>query len=146
MRKVLCFISLCFLSSLSLSALARNEVLNFSIEEALASSEFSELVGSDVTFYFGSRSYPEPKQTFGTFGSNKKTNSFKKSDQGACRRALYSALISLRDRALAEGGDAVIKIVSNYKGRQFSSEKEFQCGAGSFVSGVALRGQVVRLK
>ena len=42
-------------------------------------------------------------------------------------------------------GDAVIKIHSYYKKSTNAPAGEFECGAGAFVAGVALRGTVVRL-
>ena len=55
---------------------------------------------------------------------------------------MLSALISLRDRAEDMGGNAVTKIVSYYKKDTFSSETEYECHAGGFVAGVALKGTV----
>ena len=40
--------------------------------------------------------------------------------------------------------DAVVNIESNYKNRQFSSETEFECGAGAIMAGVALKGTLVK--
>ncbi len=127
-------------------ALARNEILNFSVEEAMASEKFAQEVGDSVKFYFGGQSHPAVEKKFGSFSSNKKTNAFNKSDMEACRWALYSALVSLRDRALREGGNAVVGIKSIYRNNTFESDTEFQCGAGAFVAGVALDGRVVKLK
>jgi uncharacterized protein YbjQ (UPF0145 family) len=54
-------------------------------------------------------------------------------------------MISLQDRAIAEGGNAVVNIRSFYKKRDFTSATEFECGAGAMVAGVALVGDVVKL-
>src|SRR3546814_15311729 len=54
-------------------------------------------------------------------------------------------MLSLRDRALKEGGDAVIDIHSVYKGDEFKSATEYECGAGTIMGGVARRGTVVKL-
>lgn len=104
----------------------------------------AKLVGG-VKFFFGEQAHPEPEQVYGEFRTNKKTSSFGKSDEEACPWAMLSALISLHDRALREGGNAVINIKSNYKNVQFVSDTEYECGAGAFVAGVALIGTVVRL-
>mgnify|MGYP003560680286 FL=1 len=55
-------------------------------------------------------------------------------------------MLSLQARAVQEGGNAVIKITSYYKRNVFSSTSEFECGAGALMVGVALRGEVVKLK
>ncbi len=127
-------------------SVARNDILNFSVAEALASDKFAQEVGDRVQFFFGGQSYPAVEKKLGKFSSNKKTNAFNKSDMEACRWAFYSALVSLRDRALREGGNAVVDIKSIYKNNVFESDTEFQCGAGKFVAGVALEGRVVSLK
>lgn len=73
-------------------------------------------------------------------------NAFNKTDEKACNWAFLSAMIALKDRAVREGGNAVINIKSNYKNNLTSSEKTFQCGAGALMAGVALTGEVVTLK
>ena len=41
--------------------------------------------------------------------------------------------------------NAVVNIQSYYKKREFVSQTEYQCGAGTFVAGVALKGTLVKL-
>jgi hypothetical protein len=124
---------------------ARDDELKFPVAEAMQSDTFQNELGSDVQFYWGDQSHPPVDQKFGEFPTNKKTNAFNKSDQEACEWALLSALVSLRDRALREGGNAVVNIKSNYKNQEFVSDSKYECGAGAFVAGVALKGTVVRL-
>ena len=83
--------------------------------------------------------------TMGTYSTNKKTNFFNKSDKEGCEWAFLSAAIQLQERARKEGGNAVVNIISNYKDVPFSSETQYECGAGNVVGGVALRGEVVQL-
>jgi uncharacterized protein YbjQ (UPF0145 family) len=52
----------------------------------------------------------------------------------------------LKSAAVRSGGDAVINIKSNYKHREVSSESHFQCATGVLMSGVALKGTVVKLR
>src|SRR3546814_2235229 len=78
--------------------------------------------GDSVRFSFSGRKAPGASHTFGTFTSNKKTNFFNKSDKAGCERAFASAMLSLRDRALKEGGDAVIDIHSVYRSEEHTSE------------------------
>ena len=132
------------LGLLSASALARDTTLHLSVAEAMASPDYQgKLEG--VKFYFGDQPYPTPTATQGEWVSNKKTNAFNKTDEEACRWVLLSALLSLRDRALAEGGNAVVDIVSYYKRHTYKSDTEYECHAGAFVAGVALQGRVVTL-
>ncbi len=127
------------------TAMARNDILDFPIEEALSQEQAKESLGNEVRFYFGDQAHAKPLKSWGVFSSNKKTNAFLKSDDESCNWAFISAMISLRDRALKEGGNAVVNIKSNYKGKTTSSETTFQCGAGNIVAGVALKGKVVQL-
>jgi uncharacterized protein YbjQ (UPF0145 family) len=133
---------LCLFSSMSI---AREDVQGFSLEEAMGLEESKTALGDDIKFYFGDQVYGETERNFGEFKTNKKTNAFNKSDLQACQRAFLSAMLSLKDRAVREGGNAVVNIRSNYKNDTTSSETEFRCGAGAFVAGVALIGTVVTL-
>lgn len=127
------------------SALARNTVSEFSITEAMALEQAKTKVGNEVRFYFGNQQHSKPLKNWGEVSTNKKTNAFNKSDQAACTQAFLSALITLRNRALKEGGNAVINIESNYKGNVKSSATMFECGAGNILAGVALNGTIVKL-
>ncbi|HZB91381.1 MAG TPA: excinuclease ABC subunit A, partial [Stellaceae bacterium] len=96
-------------------------------------------------FYFGKQSAPPVAQRFGDYVANRKSNSFGRSDQDACRRAMLDALLALHNRAKELGGNAVINIVSYYWKRPASSESDYECHAGGIVAGVALKGTVVTL-
>ncbi len=84
-------------------------------------------------------------QSFGEFQSNKKTNSFNKSDKQACEWAFLSAMLSFQERALSMGANAVTNIKSYYKKHLVDSPTEYECGAGTFVSGVTFKGTVVKV-
>jgi hypothetical protein len=126
------------------NAEARDERLKMPIAAAMESEDAKAKLGTDVKFFFGSKA-PKAAQTLGTFTSNKKTNFANKSDEEGCKVAFLSAMIALRDRALREGGNAVVNIHSVYKNEQFKSDTEYECGAGKIMGGVALRGTVVKL-
>jgi uncharacterized protein YbjQ (UPF0145 family) len=124
---------------------ARDTIVRVSLEDAMATSDAKVKLDAGVRFFFGDQVHPEIAKRIGKFTSNKKTNAFNKSDQQACMWAFLSAMVSLQDRALAEGGNAVVKIRSFYKKRDFSSSTEFECGAGAMVAGVTLVGDIVKL-
>lgn len=126
-------------------AQAREDVGDYAIDKALAQEAAKEKLPGDVQFFFGKQSYPEPVEALGTYRANKKTNAFNKSDEEACEWAFLSAMISLRDRALMEGGNAVVDIQSNYDNNLTESKTTFKCGAGAIMAGVALQGRVVKL-
>ena len=125
---------------------ARDTIHNLNAQEALQQGHQRGEILSDVKVYFAGETHPAVEKSIGEFRSNKKTNAFNKSDEEACRWAFFSAIKSLQERALKEGGNAVIDIKSNYRDKEFVSATEFQCGAGAFIGGVALKGTVAKLK
>ena len=125
------------------SAYARDTRAMYLISEALVSAG-SEQVGDDVQLFFGDQ-HPSIATNYGTFTSNKKSNGVGKSDTLACQRAFLSAVLTFQQRARNEGGNAVVNLRSFYKSKPVSSATEFECGSGAVMSGVALRGDVVRL-
>lgn len=134
-----------FLIALSFNAQARDTKHYFSIADALASPAYEGKLNSAIRLYFGDQTYPAPTSKQGEYVSNRKTNAFGKSDIKACEWVLLSALISLQERAAAEGGNAVVNIRSYYKKNEYSSATQYECHAGGIMAGVALIGDVVTL-
>ena len=123
---------------------ARDTEHKLRIDEVLQSADFRSRVGQDVTFHFGTRRSAPAGKRLGEFVTNKKTNASNKSDAEACRWAMLSALIELKERARKEGGDAIVNVVRYYKKREFDSDTLYECHAGAFIAGVALKGTVVK--
>jgi uncharacterized protein YbjQ (UPF0145 family) len=130
---------------LSMDVSARDTKQMFSVKDALNQPTANEKLNQGIAFYFGKQPHGEIVQKFGNYQSNKKTNAFGKSDLKACNWAFLSAMISLQNRAVAEGGNAVVNIQSFYKQNIVISETEFECGAGATMAGVTLTGDVVKL-
>jgi len=135
-----------FILAFAAAAFARNDVKTVNLDSALATADAKAKLGGEVKFYFGNQAHPKIEKTFGEFKTNKKTNAFNKSDLEACQWAFLSAMIVLKQRALKEGGNAVVDIKSNYQNNTTVSDTSFQCGCGSMVAGVALIGTVVKLE
>jgi hypothetical protein len=95
--------------------------------------------------YFGTRHPPVAANLAPQVVSNKKTNAFNKTSAHACQVAALGALISFEDRVKHEKGNAVVNLVSYYKKNVYSSPDKYECHDGAFVTGVAFRGDVVRL-
>ena len=125
--------------------LARDSHLKLPIKDAMENAEAKQRLGTEVKFFFGPQAVPKGAKSFGTYTSNKKTNFANKSDKEGCEWAFLSAMLTLKERAIAEGGNAVINIQSYYKKNEFASATEYECGAGAFVGGVTLRGTVAKL-
>jgi hypothetical protein len=100
----------------------------------------------NVQLYFGQQPYAAPLRRMGTFTANEKTNFFNKTDEEGCNWVFLSAVRKLQELARRQGGNAIVNVISVYKDIPFSSETEFECGAGNVVGGVALRGEIVSLK
>lgn len=125
------------------STFARDDIGDYSVKETLALEQSKSKLGDEVSFYFGNQKHPGVQKNFGEVATNKKTNAFGKSDKEACQWVFLSAMISLKERALREGGNAVINIKSNYRNDLTTSNDTFKCGAGAIMAGVALVGEVV---
>lgn len=78
--------------------------------------------------------------------TSQKTNAFNKTDEGACSWALQSALIRFQNAAKAAGANAVVNIASNYKNIERKDAKTYECHAGAIMAGVALKGDLARVK
>jgi hypothetical protein len=136
-------IVLCFFMSAALEA--RDTRHRYLVSEVTENPEYAARL-EGVDFYFGAQSHPGVLEDFGEWPTNKKTNAFGKTDQFACQWAMLSALLSLHQRAVSLGANAVMNIRSNYKNQEFVSETHFECGAGAVMAGVALKGTIVRTK
>ena len=145
-KKYLLALALAGVTCWTPNSYAREDVKDFPVDAVLTSADGKATLDGSVKFAFGSKSLGSVARNHGEYHTNKKTNAFGKSDEKACNWAFLSAMASLQQRALAEGGNAVINIRSNYKNHETSSDTTFQCGAGNVVAGVALIGDVVTLK
>ncbi|MEO8062540.1 MAG: excinuclease ABC subunit A [Pseudomonadota bacterium] len=124
---------------------ARETLQKFPLEAALAKSQASGQLATGIKLFFGAQKHPKPTAQLGPARTNKKTNFFNKTDQEACDWAFQSAMIQLTQYAQRVGGNAIVNIRSNYKNHPFSSETEYECGAGNVTGGAAFVGDVVKL-
>ena len=146
--KLTCFvILLASLSFCAISAQARDTRHLLPIRDVIKMGRANGSLGNDIGLYFGPQSHPPVRARLANrVITNKKTNMINRSDRTACRRVMLSALIQLQERARREGGNAVINIKSYYKRRTYSSASQYECHSGDVLSGVTLRGDVVRLR
>lgn len=127
-------------------AQARDTKHMMSIEAAMADNDAQNRLGDSVKFYFGKQKTPAIVKKLSTDQTSQKTNSVGKSAEKACNWAFLSAMLRLQARAQELGADAVVNIVSNYKNVENSSETEFECHDGAMMTGVALKGDFVKVK
>lgn len=130
----------------SLPAQARDSKLMMPIEAAMQTADAQSRLDQGVRFYFGKQATPKIVQRLGSDKTSQKTNSFGKSAETACNWAFLSAMLRLQQRAQELGANAVVNIVSNYKNVEMSSTTEFECHDGNVVTGVALKGDFVKVK
>lgn len=122
---------------------ARDTRYDLPIAQALSSPEAAGIIDPGIKMTFG-------RQSGGTVivpdaVTNKKTSRVGKgSDEKACAWAFLSAYKQLQQRARELGGTGVSNIVSYYKKNVNASTVNYECHAGAFVTGVALKGDIVR--
>lgn len=142
-KKNLLAVAVVLAATVSVPAVARDDKLMMSIDGAMAANDAKARLGDDVKFYFGKA--PGNGKRIGVGQTSKKTNSFGKSPEEACNWAFLSAMLALKADAQAKGADAVVNIQSNYGNVPMSSTSEFECHDGKMITGVALKGEYVKL-
>jgi uncharacterized protein YbjQ (UPF0145 family) len=128
------------------AAQARDTKLMLPLSAAMSDNDAQNRLGDSVKFYFGKQQAPAVLERLGTDQTSQKTNSFGKTPERSCNWAFLSAMLRLQQRARELGANAVINIVSYYKNAENSSETQFECHDGALMSGVALKGEFVKLK
>jgi len=138
-------ICLAVLLALAWPVYARDDKLLLPITAALETKDAEAKLDGSVKFFFGQQKSPAVVKKFGNYVSNLKTNAVGKSDEKACNWVFLSTLLSFEKRARELGANAVVNIVSYYQKNEMSSATEFECHAGTFVAGVALKGDFVTI-
>lgn len=148
MKMKTCLIAAALGTSLlsTVPAFARDTKLMMPIEAAMADNNARGRLGDSVKFYFGNQATPKVLERLVIDQTSQKTNSFGKTPERSCNWAFLSAMLQLQKRALAVGANAVVNIVSNYGNVPMSSDTEFECHDGAIMSGVALKGEFVKIE
>ncbi len=131
--------------SITSAAYARNTQYFLPINNAMNTKAAQEKLDKSLKFFFGDQQHPPILTNLGSGVSNRKTNSFSKSDLNACNWGFLSAILSLQDRAHQLGANAVVHIVSYYDKNEIANQANFECHAGGVVAGVALKGDFVKI-
>jgi len=127
-------------------AAARDTVLHIPLADVLDMPEAKSKLDPAFKFYLAGQATPKVVKRYSSDVSNPKTNGFGKDDNFGCKWAALTALINLQDSAKRQGGNAVVDIVSYYKKVEFKSATDFECHAGAFVIGVALKGTAAKVE
>lgn len=126
-------------------AAAGNKVLMLPIAGAMAANDAQLRLGDSVKFYFGDQKTPTVLSKLATDKTSQRTNGFGKGAEKSCNWVFLSAMLALKKRAQEVGANAVINIVSNFNNEERSSQTEFECQDGALMSGVALKGDFVKI-
>ena len=140
MRHLLPFALIATLLVAAPAAQARDSRLHLDVAAAIAAGQADGTLDGSVRFHFKGAPALAVVTRHGPATTNRKTNALNKSDEEACRWVLLSALVALQEAAKDRGANAVVDIVSDYKGREFASATQYECGAGTLMAGVALKG------
>ncbi|MDA7084867.1 excinuclease [Pseudomonas sp. SA3-5] len=125
---------------------ARDTTLHLDFAAVVAQAIQAGRLDGSVKFYLAGEELPGKVGRLNNAVTNKKTNAFNKSDQQACTWVLQSALISLQNAAKTAGANAVVDIVSYYKRNEFRDPQNYECHAGTFIAGVALKGNIANVQ
>ena len=128
----------------AMPAVARDVPVMRPIAAALDTPDAHRELRRPVRFYFGAPPAMSVAQKFGQVEVHRRTivNS---NDIASCDRVFVAVLSDMQKRATAAGANAVINIISDYDHHAVSSQTEYECHRGSAVTGVTLRGDLVRL-
>ncbi|KGQ34273.1 excinuclease ABC subunit A [Gallibacterium genomosp. 2] len=131
------------LTALLLAACAPRDTTHYySIQEALNSPEAKEVLDPKIKLYFGKPA--SGKVIKAGLVSNRKTNAANKSDEKSCQWAFLTVVKQFQDTAKKQGATKVGNIISFYKKKPYRSATQYECHAGNLMSGVALKGDIVR--
>lgn len=125
---------------------ARDTRLELSLQDLVNSPQAKEAgIDGSVRFYLAGQQVAVVNR-MGSDVANRKTNAANKSDEEACRWVALSVLKALQDKAKQRGANAVVDIVSFYKKNEFRSTSNYECYAGTFVAGVAMKGTYAKVR
>ncbi|WOE31262.1 MULTISPECIES: excinuclease [unclassified Acinetobacter] len=123
---------------------AADKMYNYNFNDAVNRAIADGVLDGSVKFYLAGTQSGGKLIEAGVV-TNKKTNGFAKSAEGSCDHVLRSALIQLQNAAQQKGANAVTNIVSFYKSNETKSTTSYQCAKGTLMTGVALKGNLVKL-
>lgn len=131
------------LGGLTPLAMARETEHFFDVAQAAESPlGKSRLLG--MPFYMKGQPAPESVKLLSTWTQERSSSGVMRTDKKTCDIAFLSALKALQESAQAEGGDAIINIVSTTKGKTTESATQYRCIAGTTIAHVALSGEVIK--
>ncbi|MCY1518814.1 hypothetical protein D9M68_535400 [compost metagenome] len=129
----------------SAQAAAADRTVHLPLKPAVEAALAAGKIDGSVSFYLAGTG-PKGRVLQADVVTNRKTNAFAKKDEEACLWVAQSAVIALHEAAKKAGANAVTNIVSYYRKNEYSSKTDYECHAGAVVAGVALRGDLAKVK
>lgn len=146
MKKILATASVLTLAlTASVPAAAADNKVMLPIADALAANDAEAKLSGPVKFYFAGQKTPKILTALGSDKTSQKTNGAFKAASVSCNWVFLSAMLALQKQAMQRGANAVVNIVSNYQNIEMASSTEFECHTGAIMSGVALKGDFVKI-
>lgn len=133
-----------FSLAMAVPAHAADTIVHLPLQQAIDAATAAGKLDGSVRFYLAGTG-PRGQVLRPSVVSNKKSNAFGKEDDDVCIWTAQSALIQLQDAARKAGANAVTNIVSYFRKNEYRSSTNFECHVGALMSGVALRGDLVRV-
>jgi hypothetical protein len=126
--------------------MATDKVVHLPFDQVVAEAQKEGRLDPNIKFYLAGNTPTDPFTVVNdNVTTNRKTNAFGKKDEVTCAWVLQSALIALQDSAKSAGANAVVDIVSNYNGTQYSDPKNYECHVGFLMSGVELKAKLAKM-
>jgi len=141
--------SLLLTLTFAVSGKAADRTVYVPLEAAVQAAQAAGKIDGSIKFYLADAGPAEDQidQVLRTdIVTNKKTNAVFKGDKSTSLHVAQSAVIALHSAAQKAGADAVVNIVSYYRKQEYRSSTDIECHAGATVTGVALKGDLVKLK
>jgi uncharacterized protein YbjQ (UPF0145 family) len=124
---------------------ARDDKHLLPIAAVLQGTEAQGKLDGSVKLFFGRETAPQLLETLRSDVVMGKAHTRSGTAENVCNSAFLSAVIQLHKRAKQLGANAVVRIVSYYKNVEMSSPTEFECHQGVRTTGVALKGDFVKI-
>lgn len=119
---------------------AGNQLMEYSIEEAMNTEDAKLRLGDSVKFYFGEKPANMSGRAIVVSKVRRKTVRDK---ENPCHWAFLSSLLKLKEEAIKRNSHYVVNIASNYQNNVILSKDKYQCALGLVAAEVALKGEIM---
>ncbi len=140
MNRVQRFTLAAILGLFSSFTLAANQLMEYSIQDALNTEDARLRLGDSVKFYFGEKPANMTGRAIVVSKVRRKTV---RNKDNACHWAFLSSMLKLKEEAIKRNSRYVVNIASNYQNNVIISKDKYQCALGLVAAEVALKGELM---